>query len=148
MIFTNLASNLYMSNLLKRIVLADDDDDDINLFKEAANELCPGIELMVVDDGRKLMSLLKEVPKPDAIVLDLNMPAKSGKECLVELRNNPEFDSVKIFILSTSGNKSDINYCLDNGANYYFTKPPLYAETLKIVGDICNPSFATFSNRA
>ena len=121
----------------KNVVIADDDQDDIQLFEEALKETCPDLNLTVATDGVKLINLLEEIPKPDVILLDLNMPIKSGKECLEEIRAKDEFDDVPIVILSTSNQKADIEDCLKKGANHYFVKPESFEGMKSIVANIC-----------
>ena len=64
---------------IKYIVIADDDEDDVAMSKDAVNEVCPTLKVTVANDGVKLLYQLNKIPKPDAILLDLNMPKKSGK---------------------------------------------------------------------
>lgn len=113
----------------KRILLADDDEDDIILFREAVDELDHDLTLAVAEDGQELMSKLSEDPKPDIIFLDLNMPRKNGLECLAEIRSNPLLDKTAVVIYSTSSRKKDIDDTRNLGANIYFIKPSSY-ETL------------------
>ncbi len=118
--------------------MADDDQDDVELFQCAVEETCPDLELTVATDGEKLINLLDEIPTPDAIFIDLNMPLKTGKECLEEIRTKDEFDNVPIVILSTSAQKADIDFCLNNGANHYFIKPHSYEGIKSIVENLCS----------
>src|SRR4051794_15823414 len=122
----------------KNLVIADDDPDDIELFEDAVVDTCPDLNLTVATDGIKLIKILEDMPKPDVILLDLNMPTKSGKECLEEIRAKEEFKDVPIVILSTSSQKADIVYCLKNGANNYLVKPNSYEGMKKIVKAICD----------
>lgn len=123
---------------IKNIVIADDDADDVEMFQSAIDETCPDIELSVATDGAKLIKLLEKMPTPDAIFLDLNMPNKSGKECLEEIRANDDFDDVPIVILSTSNQQDEIKFCLNNGANHYFVKPNSYSGLKNIIESICS----------
>jgi CheY-like chemotaxis protein len=123
---------------IKHILLADDDADDVEMFQSAVDEICPDIKITVAPDGVKLISLLNKISTADAIFLDLNMPRKTGKECLIEIRKENKYNGVPIVILSTSGNKADIDYCLGNGANYYFVKPKSFKELKIIVQKLCN----------
>jgi CheY-like chemotaxis protein len=126
----------------KNLVIADDDDDDVQLFREALPEICSDLNLTVAEDGAKLIKLLEVIPTPDVILLDLNMPVKSGKECIVEIRAKDKFDHVPIVILSTSSHKADIEDCLKKGANHYFVKPSSLHDMKSIAFDICTGSFA------
>ncbi len=127
-----------MNSPVKHIIIADDDKDDIEMFQDAVDETCPDLKLTVASDGAKLIKLLDTSPKPDVIVLDLNMPFKSGKECMEEIRTKDEFDNVPIVILSTSNQKTDIDYCLTHGANHYFVKPNTIGGIKSIVENFCN----------
>jgi CheY-like chemotaxis protein len=127
-----------MQNPIKRIVIADDDEEDVEMFQSAVNETCPDLELTVANDGAHLINILNKIPRPDAILLDLNMPLKTGKECLVEIRTKDEFKDVPIVILSTSDHKADIDYCLKNGANDYIVKPQSFEGMKNIVINLCN----------
>ncbi|MDB5246646.1 MAG: response regulator receiver protein [Segetibacter sp.] len=130
-----------MHSLVKHIVIADDDDDDVDLFRTAVEEICLQLTLTVASDGVKLISLLDSIAKPDAIFLDLNMPRKSGKECLVEIRTKDEFNDVPIIMFSTSNQTNDIDFCLKNGANHYLVKPETYEGLTGIVENLCNGYF-------
>ncbi|HEX8460855.1 MAG TPA: response regulator [Segetibacter sp.] len=127
-----------MAKPIKHIVIADDDFDDIEMFQSAVDETCPDIELTVANDGAHLLSLLETISTPDAILLDLNMPCKTGKECLIEIRTKSEFDDVPIVILSTSNRRDDIDYCLENGANEYIVKPDTFEDMKNIVQNLCD----------
>ena len=127
-----------MAYPIKNIVIADDDPDDIEMFQCAVDETCPDLELTVATDGENLITILDSIPAPDAIFLDLNMPRKTGKECLEEIRTKEELNDVPIVILSTSNKKSDIDYCLKNGATHYFVKPHTYDGLKTIVENLCN----------
>lgn len=129
-----------------RIFIADDDEDDLNFFQDAVKETCPTVELTMAEDGQELWEKLEKAPLPDVILLDLNMPYINGKECLKVLRQNPEYNKVPILIYSTSNAKSDIEYCLQNGANYYIVKPNSYHAVKLVVTDIYNGTIESKSS--
>ncbi|WP_194778379.1 response regulator [Pararhodonellum marinum] len=117
-----------------QIVLADDDDDDRLLFKEAISQLKLNSELTLVKNGNELMKFLNE-PKntlPDLIFLDLNMPEKSGFQCLSEIRTSSVLNTLSVVIYSTSSSDEDIEECFIRGANIYINKPNDF-ESLKSV---------------
>lgn len=122
----------------KHILIADDDGDDIELFRWAVKTLSTNIEVSFAGDGQKVIELLETDSLPDIIVLDLNMPRMSGYECLKKIRNNCKYNDVPIMILSTSSSQKDMDYCLANGANYYAVKPQSHDGLSKIVDDLCN----------
>lgn len=114
-----------MNNEPFQILLADDDEGDRMLFKEAFSELKIKTNVNLAINGEELMSYLtgKNVQLPDLIFLDLNMPRKNGLECLIEIRNNEKLKDISVAIYSTSDNESDMDETFRNGANVYITKP-------------------------
>ncbi|HEX8334969.1 MAG TPA: response regulator [Segetibacter sp.] len=127
-----------MLSNIKNVVIADDDQDDVDIFQEAVVKVSCNVNVTVAKDGQKLFEILHEMPKPDAILLDLNMPSKSGKECLEEIRAIDGFAEVPILILSTSNYKEDVRFCLEKGANGYYVKPQNFSGMLQIAKDICS----------
>lgn len=107
------------------VMLADDDEDDRDLFKEAMNEVMPHVKVQTVEDGERLIKMLEKPDAriPDLIFLDLNMPCKSGTECLKEIRKRNNLKHIPIIIYSTSGHTEDIDRTYYNGANVYVRKP-------------------------
>ncbi len=110
---------------LNHIILADDDDDDCFFFSEALGSLHPGLKLSIENNGAALMHYLNMPPKPEAdvIFLDLNMPAKSGMDCLSDIRSSSEFKNSVVIMLTTSNHQSDIENSYLQGANFFMTKP-------------------------
>ncbi|MEO6719899.1 MAG: response regulator [Ferruginibacter sp.] len=123
--------------IYNKIVLVDDDRDDIELFQSVIQETCPNVQLTVTTNGEKLIYLLKEIPTPDIILLDLNMPIKDGKQCLAEIRAKAEYNNIAVAMFSTSGRKADIDFCLSNGADHYFVKPQTYTGLIAFVQNLC-----------
>ncbi|WP_373496934.1 response regulator [Aquiflexum sp.] len=115
--------------------LADDDTDDCFFFKEAIDEIPESINLTTVFDGVQLMQLIsaEETPLPDALFLDLNMPLKSGIECLTEIRSIDKFEGLPIFIYSTSLNEEVVDLLYEKGASYYICKPREFGEIKNIL---------------
>jgi CheY-like chemotaxis protein len=130
-----------MITTIKYIVFADDDAEDVDLFKTALNETCPRNELAVVENGEKLLELLDRVPLPDAIVIDLNMPCKSGKQCLLAIRAKKQFNRTPVIILSTSNLQTDMQYCLSKGATQNFVKPNNFLGFKTLARNICSGNF-------
>jgi CheY-like chemotaxis protein len=127
-----------MPSTIKNVIIADDDQDDVDIFQEAVVEVSWNVNVTVANDGQKLFEILHKMPKPDAILLDLNMPRKSGKECLEEIRAIDGFSDVPILMLSTSNFKEDVRFCLEKGANGYYVKPQTFCGMLQIAKDICS----------
>ncbi len=107
------------------ILLADDDEADRILFKEAFEEMEIEINFQTVNDGVQLMSHFakKDSPLPDFLFLDINMPRKNGLECLKEIRSNNLYKDVPIAIYSTSVSDRDVEETFQNGATVYIQKP-------------------------
>lgn len=114
-----------MDNVAVKIILADDDESDRLIFIEAFSEIRIKADVVALHDGKQLMEYLdkNKVDLPAIIFLDLNMPRKSGVECLKEIRATKKFKDIPIAIYSTSSSKNDIEESFHNGANVYLKKP-------------------------
>jgi len=110
------------------LFLGEDDVEDIEFFTNIIFEISPSIKISVAKNGNELMSLLEsEKQHPDFIFLDLNMPIKTGFECLKEIRSSEKWKSVKIVILSTSSHREQIKEVYQMGADLYLQKPNSYS---------------------
>ncbi len=124
------------------IVLVDDDADDRSIFSEALSELKIDTKLTLLEDGRNLLEFLENSAKlPDILFLDLNMPYKSGVECLIDIRKSNKFNDLSIAIYSTSSTDKDIEDTFINGANIYIRKPNNFANLKKVLNDVVNMNF-------
>ncbi len=111
------------------VLLVEDSPGDVRLTQEALKDAKVHINLRVVRDGIDAMAFLMRegeyttAPRPDLILLDLNLPRKDGREVLKEIKENPELKSIPVVILTTSASEGDIlrSYLLH--ANCYITKP-------------------------
>lgn len=124
-----------MSLKILNVALADDDEDDRLLFKEAMEEIPIKTKLSLFNHGQELMDHLSlpNIVLPHLIFLDLNMPIKNGMQCLKEIRTNPEFDPVAIAIYSTSSSEKDIENTFVNGANVYINKPNNFKKLKEVI---------------
>ncbi len=120
------------------IMLADDDEDDRLFFKEAFEEVKIKYDISTFSDGEQLMEHLNKSdnPLPDIIFLDLNMPRKSGMECLKEIRANDRLKKISVAIYSTSSNEQDIEDTFVAGANVYIRKPNDFNMLKKVLSDV------------
>jgi len=114
-----------MEDNVLHILLADDDADDRLFFKDAMEEIKIMTNVSFVNDGLQLMNYLNQpdIKLPHVVFLDLNMPIKSGMECLKEIRGNDCLRDLTIVIYSTSGSEKDIEDAFVYGANIYIKKP-------------------------
>jgi len=117
------------------ILLADDDPDDCRFFDQALKELSIHSTLKIATDGEELMQLLtdKSVEIPDVLFLDINMPRKSGTECLEEIKNSERLQNLPIVILSTSNSAEKITLHFKIGANVYIHKPKDFSQLKQVI---------------
>ena len=114
-----------MGNTNLHLILADDDIDDCDFFKDALDDLSDPHNLTIVNDGVELMNFLTADPMnhPNLIFLDLNMPKKSGMECMEEIKSIGQLSHIPIIIYSTSLDRTVVNHLYDLGAHHYIQKP-------------------------
>ena len=111
------------------LFLADDDEEDIELFTDILSDISPDINISVASNGIMLMSLLDQATElPDYIFLDLNMPLKTGFECLEEIKSSEKWKQIKTVVLSTSSHPDQIEEMYKMGAYLYLKKPNSYRE--------------------
>lgn len=120
------------------ILLADDDDDDRLFFSDAFKELKIDTKIDLMHDGIVLMEYLHNPDNimPNVIFLDLNMPKKSGMDCLKEIKRNPKWSKIAIAIYSTSASEEDIEETFVQGANIYIQKPSDFKTLKKVLKDV------------
>jgi CheY-like chemotaxis protein len=115
------------------ILLADDDEDDRELTREALEDARLANDLRCVVDGQDLMDYLRgegrhatselHAPRPGIILLDLNMPKKDGREALAEIKADPTLRGIPVVVLTTSKDEQDILRSYDLGVSSFITKP-------------------------
>jgi two-component system, chemotaxis family, response regulator Rcp1 len=122
--------------------LVEDSVGDVRLTREAFKDAKVHINLHVAVDGDDAMSFLKrerqhvDAPRPDLILLDLNLPRKDGREVLKEIKENPTLAIIPVVILTTSASEEDILRTYQLHANCYITKPVDLEGFLKVVKSI------------
>lgn len=123
------------------ILVAEDDVDDRFLLKTAFAEIGDVDSLTFVENGIELIDYLTNIERsegtessyPEIIMLDLNMPKKSGKEVLAELKGHPEFRKIPVIIYTTTNNEQEIRKCYELGANTYIVKPVSFEALREVV---------------
>ena len=125
------------------ILLADDDESDRLLFKEAFDELKIKTIVQTVNDGKQLMDYLKKASTrlPQLVFLDLNMPRKNGLECLKEIRSNEKLKDISIAIYSTSASEKDIDETFHSGANVYIQKPNSFNDLKEVLAKAVSAAY-------
>jgi CheY-like chemotaxis protein len=125
------------------ILLADDDKDDRFLFDKALKEIPISTCLTTVHHGEQLMDYLSENSEhlPDVLFLDLNMPRKTGFECLTEIKENKKLKDLPVIMFSTSFThginyeQDMINMLLRTGAHHFIRKPSDFAQLKQVIHD-------------
>ncbi|MCH7410596.1 response regulator [Belliella sp. DSM 111904] len=114
-----------MKNVDLNILLVEDCEIDQMFFKKAIESISMKTKLVILNDGEELMKYLgKEIDfKPHILFLDIQLPKKSGLECLKEIRLNSKWSELCIVIYSNSKNDIDVEKAFVNGANIFLNKP-------------------------
>ena len=126
------------------ILLVEDNPGDVRLTQEALKEAKVRNELHVVRDGVAAMAFLhkqgvyKDVPRPDIILLDLNLPKKSGHEVLTEIKSDDDLKRIPVVMLTVSKDEEDIIKSYNLYANCFITKPVDLDQFLIVVKSIEN----------
>ena len=124
------------------VLLIEDSPGDVRLTREAFKDAKVHINLNVASDGVEAMEFLNRrgkhsgVPRPDLILLDLNLPKKDGREVLEEIKQSPTLKSIPVVILTTSASDADILRSYKLHANCYITKPVGLDGFLEVVKSI------------
>ncbi len=125
-----------------RVLLVEDDLEDIEITRRAFKEGRIANPLDVVRDGEEAMEFLRhtgrhadasKAPRPGLILLDLKMPRLDGREVLKLIKRDPELRRIPVVVLTTSSEEADVLECYDNGANTYITKPVEFDNFLQAV---------------
>ncbi len=126
------------------ILIVEDNPGDARLIKEVLNEGKILNDLHIVKDGVEAMEFLHKrgeyakAPRPDLIILDLNLPKKDGREVLAEVKSDQHLKSIPIVIMTTSNAEEDILKSYNLHANCYITKPLDFHQFVKVVESIEN----------
>jgi len=124
------------------ILLVEDNPGDVRLTAEALRENKFRNKLNVVADGVEAMAYVRregkysDAPRPDLILLDLNLPKKDGREVLAEIKTDEDLKRIPVVILTTSKAEEDIFKTYDHHANCYVTKPVELDQFIKVVKTI------------
>ena len=124
------------------LLLVEDNAGDVRLIREAFRTSGQPVELTVVCDGADALDYLRSsgdttsAPRPDLILLDLNLPRKSGREVLREVKADAGLSAIPIVILTTSDADEDIAFSYRTHANTYIVKPVNLDRFLEVIGSI------------
>ena len=124
------------------ILLVEDNPGDARLTIEAMREAKVRNRIHVVEDGVEAMEFLRrkgrfsDAPRPDLILLDLNLPRKDGREVLAEVKTDPDLKRIPVVVLTTSRAEEDVLRAYDLHANCYVTKPVDFEQFMRVVREI------------
>jgi CheY-like chemotaxis protein len=127
------------------ILMADDDEEDCELTREALQDARLANQMRFVHDGQELVDYLKrrgryadpsvDTPRPGVILLDLNMPKKDGREALAEIKAHEWLRRIPIIVLTTSKDEEDVLRTYDLGASSFITKPVTFAALVEVMAN-------------
>jgi len=136
--------NLEEGEKHKVIFLVEDNKADVRLIEEALKHSVVPHAIVAVRNGVEAMAYLRqegeyaEAPRPDIILLDLNLPRKDGREVLAEIKADPNLKRIPVVVLTTSRNEDDIFHSYDLHVNCYITKSRNLSQLFEIVKGIEN----------
>ena len=126
------------------ILLVEDNPGDVRLVQEAMRAAKMRNRMSVVEDGVDAMAFLRregrfaDAPRPDLILLDLNLPRKDGREVLAEVKADPQLRRIPVVVLTTSQAEEDVLRAYDLHANCFVTKPVQFEQFMQVVQAIDN----------
>jgi CheY-like chemotaxis protein len=125
------------------ILMADDDEEDCQLTREALEDSRLANEMRFVGDGQQLLDYLRRegryadpsvgAPRPGIILLDLNMPKRDGREALAEIKSDPDLRRIPVVVLTTSSDEADILRSYNLGVNSFVTKPVTFEGLVEVM---------------
>ncbi|BAB73666.1 MAG TPA: response regulator [Nostoc sp. UBA8866] len=130
------------------VLLVEDNPGDVELTRIALEDSKISVHLSVVEDGVEAMAFLRKqdkyanVPHPDIVLLDFNLPRKDGREVLAEIKTDSYLKRIPVVVLTTSQAEEDILKAYNLAANCYITKPVDFDQFVRIVQSIENFWFA------
>jgi CheY-like chemotaxis protein len=126
------------------ILMADDDEEDRELTRDALEAAHLANDIRFVCDGQELLDYLRAegkyqgngdaAPRPGIILLDLNMPKKDGREALAEIKADESLRQIPVVVLTTSSDEEDVVRSYDLGVNSFITKPVTFASLVEVMG--------------
>jgi CheY-like chemotaxis protein len=124
------------------VLLVEDDPGDVMMTREAFQDYKLRNELHVVSDGAEAMAFLRQEgeyagrPRPDLVLLDLNLPRMDGRQVLEAIKSDPELASIPVVVLTTSENEDDVLRSYSLHANAYVTKPVDFEQFIRVIRQI------------
>lgn len=125
-----------------KILLVEDNPDDVLITERALEKGDAQCKLFVARDGAEALDFLrkkgkfKEVPRPDLILLDLNLPKINGHEVLAEIKKDQSLRRIPVIVLTVSEREEDMVRAYDSGASGYITKPASTVEFMRVLATV------------
>jgi CheY-like chemotaxis protein len=126
------------------ILIVEDNEGDVGLIEEVFEEAKIKNNIHVAEDGEEAVLYLRGKgkfsgsPRPEIIILDLNLPNKDGREILKEIKEDENLKNIPVVVLTTSGAEKDIIRAYELHANAYVTKPIDFDQFINVIGSIVN----------
>ncbi len=126
------------------LLLVEDNPGDVRLTQEALMQNQLDLKLHVAFDGEQALDFLykkgenEEAPRPDLILMDINIPKYSGIEVLERIKNDPNLKKIPVVMLTTSDTNNDVSKCYELGANAYTIKPLDFENFINMINSIYN----------
>ncbi len=141
-LYYNFEEN-YMNDTIK-ILFADDDADDRQLFSKALTEISGNIKCDMVINGQEALQYLNkpDINLPDYVFLDMRMPKLDGRECLKQIRANDKTKKIPVIIYTTSNDVDDAKEMLALGASHFIVKPVNEDEIYYMLSVVLNEKWA------
>ena len=137
-------SAIHITGTAIQVLLVEDNPGDVRLTREAFKDAKVHLQMHVVNDGFEAIEFVnrrgeyENCPRPDLILLDLNLPRKDGRDVLAEIKSDPALKSIPVVILTTSASDVDIERSYLLHANCYISKPVDLDGFLTVVRSIDN----------
>ncbi len=137
-----------MSTKRLEILLVEDSPSDVRLIREVLRDTAITVLINVARDGIEAMEFLRrseygQVPRPDLILLDLNLPRMNGREVLAQVKNTAAFKQIPVLVMTSSQADDDVAEAYALNANCFITKPSDLAEYVKVIRAIEDFWFCT-----
>jgi CheY-like chemotaxis protein len=127
--------------VIKKFLLADDDQDDTELFHEALKDIDGTIELSAANNGKEALRKLSQlVAIPEIIFLDINMPEMDGWDCLMNIKRSERLKSIPVLMFSTSSTSINGKKAVQSGAIGYLEKPTSYLKLKEFLEQLTTAS--------
>jgi CheY-like chemotaxis protein len=122
---------------IRHILYVDDDQDDLEIFRDTLKQVYPQVNLTTVSNSANMLPVLYKLSLPDVIVLDVNMPVYDGIECLKQIRNSHNFSSTPVVLYATSKQSTTVKKSIELGANHFIQKGSSLQEVYVFIKNLC-----------